>query len=1145
MVAKFLIYSGNYNSLIWVANAFALANNDTAIVYCTGGSQSTISAQKMLFDSTGTWQSTVAWPACGSSYSDDGSSIVFQKGDSSSLNLYNNNGQLTNTIAVTMASRGGSGDVWKLADGGITIIWSNNVGVVSNVDGYVLMTQHYSADLVSHPATAVTPNYLHSWTSHQLSNGDIVVAWSQISAVSGWDGIRAALIDTSTNTIGSSFQVSTGGGQGPGSIVSLGSNFALIYFDGTTTLAQIYDQYTNPIGSPISSPIALGSGIIDSRQDKILVISSPQSGAQYLNIYAQYFDLNLNALGGAKLIATADTYTQFNYWDGVFLNDGSVFLAWHELVNCGGNICSDITYAFRISANLDPIGLNHPPASGAVHIGLPEGNYTLIDVLSAATDADGDTLNMIELGTPMRGTAVVQAAKILYHAVDYYYGNDAFNYTISDGRGGSVVGQVTIQISHVNHPPFAVAANYTVYNNVASNLNVLASDYDLDVGDTLTISSVTAANHGSAVIQSNKISYTATGGYRGSDGFNYTISDNHGAKASTSVILTVKGPVTASPINTNVNEEGALQVDVLASAGNPNGDTLTIASLGTPAHGTAVVQSGKALYTPTPYYVGLDSFSYTVTDGTGGTASSSVVVTVLHVNHPPVASDATIYTNINTSASIDVITGATDIDGDVITIDDVSPPSHGQAMIQASNILYTPANAFHGSDSFSYTIIDGNGGNATALVTINVLLYPIALAASVTLNENDNQLISVMAGSSDPNGLTLSLSALTNPGHGTASIQGSQALYTPTLYYFGSDSFNYTLTNGYGNVSAVVSITVNRINLPPFVANITLTTPVGVGVLVDALAQAIDYNGASMSIHSVGSASHGTASIGSGKISYVPNSAYHGQDSFNYTIQDNVAQQNTGQVYIYLNSPPVAGTVTTQVTKNQAQLINVLSNGSDPDGDTLSITAVTAPLHGTASISGNEVLYTPNADYVGGDSFIYTITDSYPNSSANATVSLAVSVPVTPTTPSPATATPTSATPTVAPSATPTPTSTVESFVSSAAGIATIVGSTIGAIAAIVGIVFAVKKHYMTKKLMAKLDDSLSTESKLATAAVALELLPARAEAYRVYEELETAARMETSSWFASLGYEDDIFHSGLHGVNLLGNSTIEGELGV
>ena len=80
---------------------------------------------------------------------------------------------------------------------------------------------------------------------------------------------------------------------------------------------------------------------------------------------------------------------------------------------------------------------------------------------------------------------------------------------------------------------------------------------------------------------------------------------------------------------------------------------------------------------------------------------------------------------------------------------------------------------------------------------------------------------------------------------------------------------------------------------------------------------------------------------------------------------------------------------------------------------------------------------------------------------------------------------------------------------------------------------------------MAKLDDSLSTESKLATAAVALELLPARAEAYRVYEELETAARMETSSWFASLGYEDDIFHSGLHGVNLLGNSTIEGELGV
>ena len=841
-----------------------------------------------------------------------------------------------------------------------------------------------------------------------------------------------------------------------------------------------------------------------------------------------------------NVVTIYNTAVGFN--GGVPFADGSIFLIYTQ-DGCYG--CDANVYAQRLDSNLNIIGINNPPIAGVLHISLPEGNSTLIDILPHCSDPDNDSLGISLLGAPVHGSNAINGTQIFYTAPIYFTGSDSFNFTISDNRGGYASNSITVSVTFVNHPPLALADSFIVYNNAPNLLNVTSNDYDLDPGDSISIMSVTSASHGTTSIQSGLAKYTANSGYRGSDRFNYTITDAHSATASASVTLTVKSKPTASSTNVSVDEEASITVDVLALASNLNGDTLTIASLGTPAHGTAVVQSGKALYTPTPYYVGLDSFSYTVTDGTGGTASSSVVVTVLHVNHPPVASDATIYTNINTSASIDVITGATDIDGDVITIDDVSPPSHGQAMIQASNILYTPANAFHGSDSFSYTIIDGNGGNATALVTINVLLYPIALAASVTLNENDNQLISVMAGSSDPNGLTLSLSALTNPGHGTASIQGSQALYTPTLYYFGSDSFNYTLTNGYGNVSAVVSITVNRINLPPFVANITLTTPVGVGVLVDALAQAIDYNGASMSIHSVGSASHGTASIGSGKISYVPNSAYHGQDSFNYTIQDNVAQQNTGQVYIYLNSPPVAGTVTTQVTKNQAQLINVLSNGSDPDGDTLSITAVTAPLHGTASISGNEVLYTPSSDYLGVDSFLYTISDGFPGSQANATVSLAVNAAVAPTTQAPTTW-PSTGSPTVAPSATPTPTSTVENFVSSAAGIATIVGSTVGVIAAIVGIVFAVKRHYLTKKLVNDYHESISSDStKVVAAAVALDLLPTRAVAYKFYEESEAAARMEPTSWFASGEYADDIYYSGLPVVNLLGNSTSEGEFGV
>ena len=78
---------------------------------------------------------------------------------------------------------------------------------------------------------------------------------------------------------------------------------------------------------------------------------------------------------------------------------------------------------------------------------------------------------------------------------------------------------------------------------------------------------------------------------------------------------------------------------------NESGQTLTISAVGSPAHGTAVVQSGKVKYTPNADYNGTDSFTYTVTDNgtTNGVNDSksdtaTVSVTVTEVNDRPVGS---------------------------------------------------------------------------------------------------------------------------------------------------------------------------------------------------------------------------------------------------------------------------------------------------------------------------------------------------------------------------------------------------------------------------------------------------------------------------------------------------------------------------
>src|SRR5262249_5314825 len=91
--------------------------------------------------------------------------------------------------------------------------------------------------------------------------------------------------------------------------------------------------------------------------------------------------------------------------------------------------------------------------------------------------------------------------------------------------------------------------------------------------------------------------------------------------------------------------------------------------------------------------------------------------------------------------------------------------------------------------------------------------------------------------------------------------------------------------------------------------------------------------------------------------------------------------------------PPTAQDDTSSVLENSAgSVIGVLGNDSDPDGDTLSITAVTQPAHGQAAISGGVVTYTPAANFVGSDSFTYTIGDGL-GGGATATVSVNVVPP--------------------------------------------------------------------------------------------------------------------------------------------------------
>jgi len=164
-------------------------------------------------------------------------------------------------------------------------------------------------------------------------------------------------------------------------------------------------------------------------------------------------------------------------------------------------------------------------------------------------------------------------------------------------------------------------------------------------------------------------------------------------------------------------------IDVLANDSDPDaGDTITLGSIESgPTNGTAEIADDSIQYTPNADFAGSDSFIYRIHDNYGASDTAEVFITVTNINDAPVAVDDEYSINENTPTDFDVVGNDYDIDEDELTLDSIeNGPSNGTASIVSGKIRYEPNNGFIGSDSIGYKIIDGNGGNDTAIVTIIV-----------------------------------------------------------------------------------------------------------------------------------------------------------------------------------------------------------------------------------------------------------------------------------------------------------------------------------------------------------------------------------------------------------------------------------------
>ena len=174
------------------------------------------------------------------------------------------------------------------------------------------------------------------------------------------------------------------------------------------------------------------------------------------------------------------------------------------------------------------------------------------------------------------------------------------------------------------------------------------------------------------------------------------------------------------------------------------GDTLTVTAVdtsGTVGAVTAWDADGSFTYDPDGQFEYLqaggsttDSFTYTVSDGNGGTDTATVTITINGVNDPPVAVNDTATTPEDTPITIDVLNNDFDVDGDTLTVDSVTQGTNSSVTNNGNNVTYTPDPGFSGTDSFTYTISDGNGGTDTATVSVNVTVIETPASINIQID---------------------------------------------------------------------------------------------------------------------------------------------------------------------------------------------------------------------------------------------------------------------------------------------------------------------------------------------------------------------------------------------------------------------------
>ena len=926
------------------------------------------------------------------------------------------------------ANLAGYGSLTITSDGGVTFIpvadWNGNVPVVTYTatdgrdNGSVTstLTIQYDAipDAVDDNATthAGVAKVIDVLANDRFSNSDKAVT-AVTQGNNGSVAIENGKVRYTPNagfngTDSFTYTVTSGGVTETATVNVTIANIAPVAHDDFTWTAE---------DTTLTRSAATGLLANDSDDDNdALAITQFSTGTQ---IYAAgqtatlagMGDLTINADGSYTFVPVAD-------WNG------AVQPILYQVSDGNGGF-SVATLLLTVNPIADAVN-----DSVSTHADVP----VVIDALDNDSFSNSDQ-TITGVTAAAHGTVTIENNTLVYRPNAGYVGSDTFDYTVTSG-GKTETATVTVDVTNVaprltSVPTISTPEDTTLNSTAAQNLLTNAHDDDGDalavteftVGGTRYLAGDTAtlAGYGDLTIRADgSFTFVPVADWNGvPPAATYTISDGKDGGVSTATLAFSVTPVADAKDDTASTHAGvAVTIDALHNDSFSNADKAII-DVDQGQHGSVTIENGQLVYRPVAGYVGQDTFTYTVESG-GVRETANVTVTL--TNSVPVATGETVASPEDYEARGDLLLNDRDADGDPLFIagftvggqtaqpgDTVQLAGVGALTVNRDgSYRFTPVADWNGTAPVvTYTVSDGNDGGTTT-ATLAITVTPVADVKDDSATTHAGVPVTIDAIGNDrfvnPD---QAITGVTQGAHGSVAIENGQLVYTPNAGYVGQDTFTYTVTSGGVTETAAVSVVMT--NTVPVADGEIVTTPEDTAIGGELLTNDRDPDGDPLHIagFTVGgqTAQPGDtvqlAGVGAltvnrdGSYRFTPVADWNGTAPVvTYTVSDG-NDGGTTTATLAITVTPVADVKDDSATTHAGVPVTIDAIGNDrfvnPDQ---AITGVTQGAHGSVAIENGQLVYTPNAGYVGQDTFTYTVTSGGVTETAQVTLEVTNTPPV-------------------------------------------------------------------------------------------------------------------------------------------------------